>query len=445
MGSEPVQPPTLPAATGNSGSQSYLIIGAGCFGASTALHLARSDPSLASKITLVDRTPFPCSSAAAHDLNKIIRAEYTDPFYMRLAIEAMELWKSDPIFSPYFHQVGLLLPTKLEQANKIVENYTSIASQPAPIELIEPDAAKDRFGGIFRDACLDNVETCLFSPEAGWGDAESALRNVIKSAVSLGVKYAPLEVDKLLFNETGHCLGARTVTGIDLHARHVILCTGANTAQLLANSDPDKPALHVGDRMVAAAAIMGAYRVPTEQMRKFDFAPIVVNPVGTTPGESIPPGSAGLLKCTHELSFTNMVHHDNLHRRISTPPDGPASSTWTPHVPSQLKNEVKNVKDMLYGEHVGSLVPEFYRMCWDAVTPNQDFIICAHPHSRNLYIASGGSFHAWKFMTNIGGYVEKMIRGKLEPDMAKRWAWDRANDGGACAIYLPSRDLQGIL
>ncbi|KAF3898425.1 L-pipecolate oxidase [Trichophyton interdigitale] len=447
MGSGPGQQPSIPPSGCNSSPpQSYLIIGAGCFGAATALQLARSDPSLASNITLLDRTPPPCPSAAAHDLNKIIRAEYADPFYMRLALEAMDLWKSDPIFSPYFHPVGMLLPTTLEHASKIAENYTSITSQLAPVELIEPATAKERFGGIFRSACLDKVETCLFSPEAGWGDAENALQNIIKSAIALGVKYVPHAVDKLLFDETGHfCLGARTVTGIDLHAQNVILCTGANTAWLIANSAPDKPALQVGDRMVAAAAIMGAYRVPTEQMGKFEFAPIVVNPVGVTPGESIPPGKTRLLKCTHELSFTNMLYHNDSHRRISAPPEDPTSSTWTLDVPAQLKNEVKYVKDMLYGEHIGGLVPEFHRMCWDAVTPNQDFIICAHPHSQNLYIASGGSFHAWKFMPSIGGYVEKMIKGNLDPDMAKRWAWDRANSGGACAVYLPTRDLGGVV
>ncbi|KAM5485554.1 hypothetical protein McanMca71_006280 [Microsporum canis] len=432
------------------GSSSYLIIGAGCFGASAALQLARSDPASASHITLIDRTPYPCPSAAAHDLNKIIRAEYTDPFYMRLALEAMDVWKSDPVFSPYFHQVGMLFPTTHEQVNRIVGNYTSIASErgspmtSTPVEIIEPETAKGRFGGIFRDACWDGVETCLFNAEAGWGDAESALQNVIKSAVLLGVTYVPLAVERLLFDETGGCIGARTVTDLDLHAQHVILCTGASTASLLANSAPDRSNLQIGDRIVAAAAIMGAYRVPTDQMRKFESAPIVVNPVGDTPGESIPPSSAGLLKCTHELSFTNMVHHDRLHRQISTPPEDPLYSTWTHDVPSQLKNEVQSVKNMLYGQHVGNLIPEFYRMCWDAVTPNQDFIICAHPHSERLYIVSGGSFHGWKFMANIGRYVEKMVKGELDPESSQRWAWDRSNEGGACAVYLPSRDLQDI-
>ena len=68
---------------------SFLLIGAGCFGASTALYLKRSNPS--AHVTLLDRTPFPCPTAAAHDINKIIRAEYEDLSYMKLALEAQAL------------------------------------------------------------------------------------------------------------------------------------------------------------------------------------------------------------------------------------------------------------------------------------------------------------------------------------------------------------------
>lgn len=80
----------------------------------------------------------------------------------------------------------------------------------------------------------------------------------------------------------------------------------------------------------------------------------------------------------------------------------------------------------------------------DAVTPNQDFIICPHPHSKNLYIAAGGSFHAWKFLPIIGKYVVQMLDGTLDEISASRWAWDRDNKGGACAAYIPKRDLKDI-
>ncbi|KAF3480946.1 sarcosine oxidase [Arthroderma uncinatum] len=370
MASTPGQQPssTAPSTPSTPVSSSYLIIGAGCFGASTALHLARSEPG--ARITLLDRTPFPCPSAAAHDLNKIIRSEYTDEFYMRLALEAIRAWKSDPIFSPYFQQTGILFATTQEHASKIVENYTSVAAEKAdsmasvPVETIEPEVARGRFGGIFRDTDWDGVETCLWNAEAGWGDAENALRNVISSAIALGVKFLPLAVDRLLFDQTGGCLGARTVTGVDLHAEHIILCTGAGTAKLLADSAPGSPRLQVGGRLTAAAAVMCAYRVPADQMAKFGSAPIVVKAVGDTPGESIPPGKAGLLKCTHELSFTNTVYHGGLGDNISIPPEDPLHSTWSHDVPSQLKIETERVRAMLYGKYLTSLVPEFYRMCW---------------------------------------------------------------------------------
>src|ERR1700712_2795137 len=114
---------------------SYLILGAGCFGASTALYLKRTWPS--STATLVDRTEFPCPSAAAHDLNKFIRAEYEDPAYMKLAIEAQSLWRTDPILKPYYHETGILFAGTAGPGTLIINNYKALTGS-SPAELIEP-------------------------------------------------------------------------------------------------------------------------------------------------------------------------------------------------------------------------------------------------------------------------------------------------------------------
>lgn len=37
-----------------------------------------------------------------------------------------------------------------------------------------------------------------------------------------------------------------------------------------------------------------------------------------------------------------------------------------------------------------------------------------------------------------------MLEGKLDAEAAKRWAWDRVNEGGACPVYLPAWDLKDI-
>ncbi len=80
----------------------------------------------------------------------------------------------------------------------------------------------------------------------------------------------------------------------------------------------------------------------------------------------------------------------------------------------------------------------------DAVSPNQDFVIDNHPHCPNLIIAGAGSFHSWKFLPTIGKYVVQRIEGTLEEGLARKWAWDRDNAGGACEMYIPSRDLKDI-
>jgi sarcosine oxidase/L-pipecolate oxidase len=44
----------------------------------------------------------------------------------------------------------------------------------------------------------------------------------------------------------------------------------------------------------------------------------------------------------------------------------------------------------------------------------------------------------------VGKYVVQMLNGELGDEHAKRWAWDRSDDGGNCASYLPTRDLKDI-
>ena len=61
-----------------------LIIGAGCFGLSTAHALAKAGYT---DITVLDRDDqAPSRFSAANDLNKVVRAEYADGFYTDLAL-----------------------------------------------------------------------------------------------------------------------------------------------------------------------------------------------------------------------------------------------------------------------------------------------------------------------------------------------------------------------
>lgn len=61
-----------------------IIIGGGAWGLSSALYLLEAGYS---DITILDRAEtIPSPLSAAYDLNKIVRAEYEDGFYSKLAL-----------------------------------------------------------------------------------------------------------------------------------------------------------------------------------------------------------------------------------------------------------------------------------------------------------------------------------------------------------------------
>lgn len=80
----------------------------------------------------------------------------------------------------------------------------------------------------------------------------------------------------------------------------------------------------------------------------------------------------------------------------------------------------------------------------DAFTPNQDWIVCPHLASQNLYLATGASFHGWKFLANMGKYIIEMMDGTLDSRFTSRWAWDRPQVGLNCPKYVPARELKDI-
>lgn len=370
MGSAPPEP-------------SYLIIGAGCFGASTALYLSQTRPS--TKITLVDSAPFPNPSAAAHDLNKIIRADYPDLLYMKLALEAQEQWRNDPIYSPYYHESGMLFAEDFGMGRDALQNYKTLLGDKCPATMLKPEDARERFEGVFKDAEWSGVKQNFYNPRSGWGEADKALGNVIQNAVDNGVEYIADRVKTIVIDElTGTTKGVMTQSGRSINADHIVLCTGAYTACLIADSAPHNTRIQVDGRMVAAAAVTCYARLPEERRERFMNVPVMFNGLDHTHGksspsqecvraakrsshclgESIPPTSEGLLKFTFELSFTNKIPHEASGQIISVPPSRLTQSTWSQDVPQSYKDEVRTVMKHVYGKELAGIEPENYRMCW---------------------------------------------------------------------------------
>ena len=143
---------------------------------------------LSAKVTLIDRTTFPDPSAAAHDLNKTIDAEFEDLAYMRLAPEAQNVWRPDPVLERYYQETGILFAGMEEPGQKIIDDYDRLTGS-LPAELLRLKLAQTRLGDIFRGGDVSLLESCTWIPQAGSGEADNALRDAIQASIDLGVKY----------------------------------------------------------------------------------------------------------------------------------------------------------------------------------------------------------------------------------------------------------------
>ncbi|EGX93599.1 sarcosine oxidase [Cordyceps militaris CM01] len=423
----------------------YLIVGAGVFGAATALELRKRLP--ASRVLLLDRSPFPNPFSASSDLNKIIRADYPDPFYMGLALAAQTMWRNGALYPRYYNQPGMLYVENQGMAQTFRDNYAALGVPPAAQTLDEYQARFQRWGGLFRNAHWHGAgESFYFNPHSGWADADGALRHLTQAAIDAGAEHRVARVAQLILEGEGEggrrCRGVRLEDGSEIYAHHVVVAAGAWTPKLLADSAPGDEAMHAGERMVAAGAIQCVARVPAEQAHQMRSAPVIFNAMGHTQG-TVKKKNRIWKDFNYESSFTNYVTLES-GLQISVPPAQGTGAAWNQDVPQTLKDEIHTVVKHTFGGRIQDLQVESYRMCWDAVTPNQDWIIAPHPHCQSLYIASGGSFHSWKFMPILGRYVVKMLLGQLGADEKKRWAWDREDTGGALPEYIPKRDLKDI-
>ena len=52
-----------------------------------------------------------------------------------------------------------------------------------------------------------------------------------------------------------------------------------------------------------------------------------------------------------------------------------------------------------------------------------NFRICPYPSTKNLYIATAGSNHGFKFLPVIGKYIADMLEGKLAKEWTDLWSW----------------------
>ncbi|KAI1348856.1 sarcosine oxidase [Xylaria sp. FL0043] len=421
---------------------SYIIVGAGVFGTSTAIHLKSRHPD--AEVILIDRhdPDAPTRPAASWDWNKVVRADYFDITYCRIALEAQDEWRANPLWSQFYHETGIYWISPTGFAQNVIDNFKELGRDAELYAVPVPEARK-LYGGIFDNADYEGVGKVLVNKTSGWAAAKDALQAGIERAISIGVTYITAEIDLLEFDDKGHCVGVRAADGRTITANRTILCTGAFTPVLLENTakSVSRDALKAEGRMIAAGVTTGLVTLDEETAGIFKEMPVCIqcNPAqrGASNG-TLPPNSENQIKFWGQYIFQFPQGTPSLSR----PPSGANYSQWD--VPESLKADVAVANEATFGKRGIDWKIHTHRMCWDCVTPSEDFIISPHSASEGLFIATCGSFHGWKFLPVIGDYVVRMLDGTLEPDLKKRWAWDRTLPDKPGTEW-PRHDLRELL
>ena len=268
---------------------SYVIVGAGVFGVSTAYHLIKKYPD--ASVTLLDRDAFDADTrvAASWDWNKVVRADYDDVVYCQLGLEAQDIFKSDPLWKPFFHETGIFWMCRSNYAQDVIDSYKKLG-RTADLSAVSVDVARKMYGGLFDDADYNGVKEVLVNKTSGWAAAGDCLRAVTRKAVELGVKYVTAEIATLQFSNDGRCYGVKTAIGDILTASHVILCTGAFTPKLLELSAESSGLvdLRAGSRILAGGITTGMAQLDEESYKSFAAMPVGVQGYTAQTG-NVPP------------------------------------------------------------------------------------------------------------------------------------------------------------
>ncbi|OIW28288.1 FAD dependent oxidoreductase [Coniochaeta ligniaria NRRL 30616] len=393
---------------------SILIVGGGTFGLSTAYRLAKAGYK---HITVLEKSAsIPPRDSAGNDLNKIIRAEYEDPFYTDLALQAMHEWQTHPLFAPHFHQTGYLLansPAAPEKAKLTLQkSLASISSHPSFAGQIQPIQSRADIRAVAPVFDGPMRWTGYLNRMAGYAHAASALRALYAACAALDVVTLRLGegAASLLFDGDGDdtCVGVRTTSGSELRADRVVLTLGASVASLLPQ---------MAGQITARAWSVGHVQLAPDEATRLRGIPVTyARDLGFF---FEPDAETGLLKvCPAAAGYTNFVSAEG---GLSLPPE---DSDWIP--PEDEERIRALLRDTLPALAGRDIVDK--KLCWCADAADTEYVIDVVPGKRNLIVASGDSGHAFKMLPVVGDWVRDVLEKGVQDVV--RWRWKEQSGKG---------------
>ena len=358
---------------------SIIIVGAGVFGLTLARELCQRGYV---RVTVLDRHLPPVPDGSSVDLSRIIRSDYADAQYIKMAVEAVAGWEIE--YSRYYHESGILIISDEGGHSYLKKAKKQVQSQGGQINIFE-DASNIRDPHReFTSGTLQNCEGYL-NPRGGWADSAEAVRHLASQCATLGVSFITGtrgSVDSLVLD--GTCvIGVNVKEGLPLLAEHVVLATGAWTSRLI----------DLTSSAVSTAQPVGFIQLAADEADRLRRMPIAID---LDSGFFVfpPTPSSNILKCArHGYGYetrVSMTTPAGEQQQISAPGlngDGTRALFLPPDAEFSLREGLRR----FFSPSISERPFVKKHLCWYTDTPQGDFIVDHHPYLRNLFLATGGS------------------------------------------------------
>ncbi|KAH8689879.1 putative sarcosine oxidase [Talaromyces proteolyticus] len=452
------------------------IVGAGIFGLSTAIHLARRGYT---KVTVFDKQPYDSTKysyfrgcdAASADINKIIRSGYgADTVYQDLTTESIAGWKEwneelskghelppgisrhDRVFVNNGHLVltdqetlpafELATIANMESAgHKDTQLITTDSSHQAIAKTKGFMSAIDPFHREKR--AKSNVG--VLDTTGGFVIADKACYLALHKARQLGVKFILDPVagsfQSLNYDPDDHdskvAIGITTQDGKTHRATMNIIACGSWTPSLIPQLD---------GLCEATAGSVAMWKIP-RQSPLFDRLAPTSFPSwqwkmrdGAQGGlYGFPCDENGIFKIGYRgTKYTHPVRQaDGIERSVPITRWSSGNGTDSDEgqrirsIPSDAMDVIQSFIDEYLPEVKKEGIEVFLtRLCWYNDSFDNHLLIDHLPGKKGVFVATGGSGHAFKYLPSIGNWVVDILEGvDINRPAIKAWRWRKLRDG----------------
>ena len=334
-----------------------------------------------------------------------------DGFYAELAQDAVAGWRAwnDLSGELLFDEVGVgfLCSTPLTDGGYELDSFLQMQQLGVPVERLGESGIKERFPALNRDLLVDGY----FNPTAGVARASAVMEWLADQTDRCGCR---LDLGERVHGIAPVSQGRVAVhldCGRRLSADRVVIATGAWTARLL----PELATrLRTTGQLVTYFRVASGAMDPPPSMWAVDLA--TSGWFGFPP---VPCQRAGAARGDLVVKIAN--HGAGL--------GGHPGMDWTE---TALAPELAKV-----ARFVERFVPRLRltdidatHVCYYTDMLDGDFLIDAVPGRPGVFVATGGSGHAFKFAPRLGELVVRAMEGNAE----RRFGWrspDRALATGA--------------